>query len=500
MTSNTKISAQYINPNITDNYPSGQNQVAHTGNAAITYDNSRNLRVMVWDGNSPGFYFEDDYNNLSGEFDLDGVNIGNVVDPDIVLGRDNNVYAFIVYLIGDSVSGYNVYYEVWEYDGVDWSLSVNATQVTSNQESNCPNVDILPDLYRLAFVYEEQGSIMGYSYNILTQNLGPQTQLVEKGKEPDVSCFVYGTYPSQIEAYNITYLEQNGNNLLLREAYDVYQNLIQSNAIPSANIITLGIANSSQAQYFGRPRIASAIDPPPPSIESYQIVVEYYDGIGKHKIYSYNKANTNSPYLVNENPGCLYMSAENSHSPVVSYAGDQITVAWVYDDDQYSTYGTSTTDILARQLYSQNGMGSNVDYTFQVISQVNSTYTGTQNCPSVCGRYTFTDQCLITFFNENTNEIGFKNVAAGSYQYRKPAIDQSLLYPNPANENITIQMDAKLVGGFYEIYNSIGILVDKNSITSSNFKLGLSDYQSGLYFIKLYSTTYSETRHFEILK
>lgn len=59
------------------------------------------------------------------------------------------------------------------------------------------------------------------------------------------------------------------------------------------------------------------------------------------------------------------------------------------------------------------------------------------------------------------------------------------VYPNPANERVTIKSGSSIQQ--LEIYNQIGQL-EKQIITSSNLvNLNVSEFDSGIYFIKVFS-------------
>ncbi|MFB1003696.1 MAG: T9SS type A sorting domain-containing protein, partial [Bacteroidia bacterium] len=59
------------------------------------------------------------------------------------------------------------------------------------------------------------------------------------------------------------------------------------------------------------------------------------------------------------------------------------------------------------------------------------------------------------------------------------------VYPNPANDLITIDVDASLLGKPFEIYNTKGQVVTIGILSSVNTTIDLEDYKSGIYFIKV---------------
>ncbi len=66
------------------------------------------------------------------------------------------------------------------------------------------------------------------------------------------------------------------------------------------------------------------------------------------------------------------------------------------------------------------------------------------------------------------------------------------VFPNPANENITIKTDVS--GAEIIILNSIGQLVYKNNPDASETTIDISQFQSGLYFIQLIKEGKTQTK------
>jgi hypothetical protein len=60
------------------------------------------------------------------------------------------------------------------------------------------------------------------------------------------------------------------------------------------------------------------------------------------------------------------------------------------------------------------------------------------------------------------------------------------IYPNPAQNNLMIEaIDGKLIQSM-EIYNPNGKQVQQNILLNTNsYKLNVSNYEAGLYFIKI---------------
>ena len=64
----------------------------------------------------------------------------------------------------------------------------------------------------------------------------------------------------------------------------------------------------------------------------------------------------------------------------------------------------------------------------------------------------------------------------------------SKLFPNPASDEVQIELDQKMEG-LFEIYNLEGILVQKNEYNAKMVKLDIRSLPPGLYFLRISTTT-----------
>ena len=67
--------------------------------------------------------------------------------------------------------------------------------------------------------------------------------------------------------------------------------------------------------------------------------------------------------------------------------------------------------------------------------------------------------------------------------------EQSLLnlYPNPANNQLTIKTDSKLMDSSYTVLNIVGQTVRSGKIISDNTLLEVGDLPGGSYFVRVQS-------------
>lgn len=84
---------------------------------------------------------------------------------------------------------------------------------------------------------------------------------------------------------------------------------------------------------------------------------------------------------------------------------------------------------------------------------------------------------------------------------REIVSDIALIYPNPASSHLIIELkDVPQSNSYFEIYNSIGQLVVKNKILTTNHTIDTHTLHTGLYFIKIYNGEKVQTKEFIIEK
>jgi hypothetical protein len=60
-----------------------------------------------------------------------------------------------------------------------------------------------------------------------------------------------------------------------------------------------------------------------------------------------------------------------------------------------------------------------------------------------------------------------------------------LVYPNPTNSSINLEVTDELIGESYMIFDAYGRLLERDEIEFVNTKLNLSGYKSGYYFLRV---------------
>ena len=71
------------------------------------------------------------------------------------------------------------------------------------------------------------------------------------------------------------------------------------------------------------------------------------------------------------------------------------------------------------------------------------------------------------------------------------------VFPNPAQNVINVNLDAKLVGSVFAIYDNIGKVVKKGKINSVNTTIEINDLSGGIY---TFSVGENKKQTFKVIK
>jgi len=120
---------------------------------------------------------------------------------------------------------------------------------------------------------------------------------------------------------------------------------------------------------------------------------------------------------------------------------------------------------------------------------VNKSLNGDQIYPSVSGRYAGSHDAYYTFFNALSNAVQFKLSDINGSQVRiGREINKPLLYPNPANNIIYLNLSEIAINqALIRIYDMHGKEVLTQSINQTNFEIDISSLSSGVYFVNIIS-------------
>ena len=457
-----------------------QINVTNTGNYSVEYE-SDNLHVMVWDGDSPGLAWYNS-NGDQGNMAFDGNNLGQIQDPDVALYVDENsnndkiVYTFIIYLING-----NVFYESWIYNQGIWTINENATQVTFSGQSSTPNTDTDTDPNKyLAAVWQDGFDIILFKSNPETPLNYTLTTLytgapADTFQTPDVAVMdnvlnIVHIFNSHVGVYlRIDHLDWLSLNLNSQD--DFY------------------LLSSGLASQLGRPRIATPnhaiTNGLTTYLDNYQAVIKRISVDG-NEILGFNKYQTTvtGPTQLNAK-----LTSYGNFEPVVTYtANNNLIASWLYNHVLLPSGGsgvivpTNGNEMLQTKLNINGGNPINPANYFVV------NYQFPRQClaPSVSGRFAKWDRVLYTSYdNQNPNEIFYKTSPYGGSNIRIGRVtDKPLIYPNPANDKVYINLPNFENTCNIEVFDVNGRLVLSKSINSESSILDISNLHKGIYYIR----------------
>lgn len=115
-----------------------------------------------------------------------------------------------------------------------------------------------------------------------------------------------------------------------------------------------------------------------------------------------------------------------------------------------------------------------------VFTQNTSTVAITSFSPAAAGTYTVT----YSIYGCNTNSTTVVSVCTG-VQEIVTGSEMMRLFPNPANENITISVANESAFGTLEIFDAIGKKVMTKQIANRETQINVSDFAKGIYIVRL---------------
>jgi hypothetical protein len=68
-----------------------------------------------------------------------------------------------------------------------------------------------------------------------------------------------------------------------------------------------------------------------------------------------------------------------------------------------------------------------------------------------------------------------------------------VLYPNPVNETVTIKNNEQFTNAVFVLYNNLGQVVVTQKIENFYQNVSLEHINSGIYFYKIMSATFTQT-------
>ena len=189
--------------------------------------------------------------------------------------------------------------------------------------------------------------------------------------------------------------------------------------------------------------------------------------------------------------------AITSNIPVTGYLLDT--------DYTISVNTTSSSSAHGFQLTAENSSDIKIG-TFSAGSgtrTVNSDKAITQTSPSASGDWSFTwrspstDLGSVTFYTavnaangnggafDNADQVVTTSTSAPSLSISEANRLDFEMYPNPASENVTIQLPSGASKAIVQFYDYIGKLALSQSITNDTNKINVTDLSTGIYILKV---------------
>lgn len=165
-----------------------------------------------------------------------------------------------------------------------------------------------------------------------------------------------------------------------------------------------------------------------------------------------------------------YTNEGNNNQDLGNQLYDGFQTTWVQEEVDLSDYLGMT----------------NVRFKFRLVSD---------NFEKEAG-FSFDDFQVFTDGVEDTSGGGSGNIGVDEY-----SVDDFNIYPNPANSEVTIYTAGQHSINTISVYNDLGQLIILNNEASVKTTFNVSDYENGVYFVKILTNTNQIiTKKFTVLK
>jgi hypothetical protein len=103
--------------------------------------------------------------------------------------------------------------------------------------------------------------------------------------------------------------------------------------------------------------------------------------------------------------------------------------------------------------------------------------------------------CTSSRANINTSRSNTKGSIAAPVDAIYETFEQLInIYPNPANDWVTVSVPSVLLGTTYTLTNAVGQVLQHSTITSTQLEIAMGDYSKGLYYLQVATTVGSVTK------
>ena len=70
---------------------------------------------------------------------------------------------------------------------------------------------------------------------------------------------------------------------------------------------------------------------------------------------------------------------------------------------------------------------------------------------------------------------------------QNPSLEQMAIYPNPSDNNISVEVPGNLIGTKLNIYSTLGRKLAAYTLSETNSQFDISNFKSGIYFLRFES-------------
>lgn len=492
------------------------NSFTNTGNAIIEASNIE-LTLSCWDGSLSSFSWQGSSfgNSNSGVLPILGTNLGTVLNPDIAIHPTLNHRFFITYELND-----RIYYEMWSWHPFIGCYNIIPPRAISLLGGSAKDPSIARDANNgLVVVWTRFANglpirIEGRYIETNGATLSPQIDISScsgpgTNASPDVTTM--GGFISVV--YNHSDFGTNHQVVLQR---------LTANGMRAGsplNCVSLGwytVLDQWATNKFriGKPSIAGPMLSKGYSFSRfdchviYRVVDVNNSNVQVYGI-TYNMANFGNnvfkKILLNtiDNQPADALWGCGDLRPVNTYTDCGIKVAWASNSSCYKGLKFNSREVVSKHLdFNGNPVFGNA------MSLVNNVTQNNQHHTSLSGRLA-SKQAFYTFYDDNSSDIGSKQVACDSPKLRlasnaNAAIEEESIpmalsvFPQPATDRASLKIEGLEEGTTVQSIQVVGVdgrvvlsFSHPNLSTdgqSSIFELNqqhFSELNSGFYLIRL---------------
>jgi hypothetical protein len=445
-----------------------------------------------------------------------------IVDPDVALVESWNPmngnamwYAVVVYADQNN----NCWCDIYYYDDMTYTFNqyTNGFPVilsnTSNSEalySTTINIDADENGF-FCIVWDDAGTVEITAKGGWRDPNGidgpsfcsPYSRAVVSGdvySMPDVSLIKRGyNIGGNLTKTYITYVDNTNSQSILKVTSEDFEDLPCGGGPIGSTTWSLQppVSSSAIAQYY-YPRIACPLYSTTLNAGIWTAVVELYDQdlqdfddiVG----YTYNGSlHSNNFYTDGSLFGTCTINANNDERnqfPVVSYNTDYdgFMVAW---QSEYSSSNLNPTGTIAVTC-DIDGVVSSINLCLSDYLIVSSYNIGGETLPSVSGRDCGGNNIQYTFYDPNTPDVVFKDVAFASCNLRvksKEGNNLLTVFPNPVEDHLEVTFLNHTDEGILILKDCTGKIVftttGNDVLINSSLKDVIKGISSGLYILNI---------------